>query len=162
MVAAAGVSVLRPAERSEATALSELCLRSKAVWGYDEAFLEACADELSIVPEEVNTETMQVAELGGELAGFVEIALNGPEGTVEKLFVEPATWKREWGGPFSSGRRSKFGIRTLVVEADPGAAPFYLKMGGVADGSVLSGSIPSRTLPRFRLDLTKPARGEAR
>ena len=27
--------------------LSDLCFRSKAVWGYDEEFMEACRGELS-------------------------------------------------------------------------------------------------------------------
>jgi len=37
--------VLRPAVRAEADALSQLGLRSKAYWGYDEAFIEACRAE---------------------------------------------------------------------------------------------------------------------
>jgi hypothetical protein len=33
---------LRAPRLDELEALSDLCLRSKAVWGYDAAFLEAC------------------------------------------------------------------------------------------------------------------------
>lgn len=151
---------LRSAERSEAAVLSDLCLRAKAVWGYDAAFLADCAEELSISPERMNAETLQVAELGGELAGVVEITLRRPQGTVEKLFVEPAHMEKGVGRCLLNWAKDQargFGIRTLVVEADPGAARFYWRMGGVADGFVPSGSIPGRILPRFRLDLTEPA-----
>ena len=34
--------VLRPADPSEAALLTDLCLRSKAVWGYDAAFMARC------------------------------------------------------------------------------------------------------------------------
>ena len=33
---------LRPARPEEGAELIELCLRSKAVWGYDDAFMAAC------------------------------------------------------------------------------------------------------------------------
>ena len=39
---------LRPARPEEAPALTELCLRSKAVWGYDAAFMQACRRELTM------------------------------------------------------------------------------------------------------------------
>ena len=39
---------IRAARVGEAGFLSELALRSKAHWGYDAAFIEACRDELSV------------------------------------------------------------------------------------------------------------------
>ena len=41
---------LRPARPDEADLLTELCLRSKAVWGYDDAFMRACRAELTLSP----------------------------------------------------------------------------------------------------------------
>ena len=40
-----------------------------------------------------------------------------------------------------------------VVEADPGAVPFYLRMGCRVIGSVASGSIPGRILPLLAMDI---------
>src|SRR3546814_14868972 len=37
--------------RSEGGSLSALALRSKAYWGYDSAFLQACRDELTVSPK---------------------------------------------------------------------------------------------------------------
>jgi hypothetical protein len=54
--------VVRQARLEELPGLSELCLRSKAVWGYDQAFLEACRSELTLLPEELRTTLVAVAE----------------------------------------------------------------------------------------------------
>ena len=39
---------LRDARQDELQSLTELCLRSKAVWGYDAAFMAACRIELTL------------------------------------------------------------------------------------------------------------------
>jgi hypothetical protein len=36
---------IRAPRADELSRLSDLCFRSKAVWGYDAAFTEACRDE---------------------------------------------------------------------------------------------------------------------
>jgi len=41
----------------------------------------------------------------------------------------------------------------MVIESDPGAAPFYRRMGAVDDGVATSASIPGRTIPRLKLTL---------
>jgi hypothetical protein len=81
---------LRPARAHERSALSDLCLRSKGYWGYDAAFLEACREELSVT--EVDTgDLMRVAEVGGALAGVVQIAEDAGKWHLQKLFVDPAS-----------------------------------------------------------------------
>jgi hypothetical protein len=39
---------LRPARPEEATLLTGLCLRSKAVWGYSDEFMRACRSKLTL------------------------------------------------------------------------------------------------------------------
>jgi hypothetical protein len=39
-------TIIRPAQADEVEALTALALRSKAHWGYDDAFMEACRAEL--------------------------------------------------------------------------------------------------------------------
>ena len=46
---------LRDARHDELPGLSELCLRSKAVWGYDDAFMTACRTELTLRPDELQS-----------------------------------------------------------------------------------------------------------
>ena len=56
---------IRPPRIDELTGLSDLCFRSKAVWGYDENFMEACRGELSFEPRDLELTPIAVAELNG-------------------------------------------------------------------------------------------------
>jgi GNAT superfamily N-acetyltransferase len=145
------VARLRPARPGEQPALTELCLRSKAYWGYDAAFMAACRAELTLGED---LDRVIVAEDEGQMLGLAELSPDG--GELEKLFVAPEAMGRglgrqllDWCAREAAGR----GVASLVIESDPGAADFYRRMGAVDDGVVPSGSIPGRVLPRLRLDL---------
>ncbi len=60
---------LRTPRPDEAAILTELCLHSKAVWGYDKAFLLACRDELTLAPSAMQSSDLKVAEIDGALVG---------------------------------------------------------------------------------------------
>ena len=141
---------LRAARRNEARLLSELALRSKGYWGYDQAFLDACRAELTLAPEEVQRQRVTVAERDGQIVGVYALAGDPPEGTLADLFVEPdhigtGVGRALWHHAIGAART--LGFERLTLEADPGAEPFYLAMGAHRIGSVPSGSIPGRVLP---------------
>ncbi len=48
-------------------------------------------------------------------------------------------------------RARRLGLTTLIVDADPGAEPFYRQMGAERIGASPSGSIPGRFLPKLRV-----------
>jgi hypothetical protein len=60
---------LRAGRGDEARLLSELALRSKGHWGYDQAFLDACRAELTLTPRDIETHQVIVAERDGQLVG---------------------------------------------------------------------------------------------
>jgi GNAT superfamily N-acetyltransferase len=147
---------LRPARPDEADRLTELCLRSKAVWGYDEAFMRACRAELTLSPADLTTSLLQVAVEDNEIAGVVQVVVNGDRADLAKLFITPSTIRGgvgaklfEWAANTARAR----GARWLWIEADPDAAGFYRRMGAIDDGVAPSGSIPGRFLPRLKLKL---------
>jgi GNAT superfamily N-acetyltransferase len=51
------------------------------------------------------------------------------------------------------GTVRSLGLTMLRIDADPGAADFYERMGARYVGDVPSGSIPGRSLPSYRLQL---------
>lgn len=147
---------LRPATHHDAAAISSLALASKGLWGYDAAFLEACRAELTWTAGRLDDETVVVAEDDGEIVGFVAIATDGEQASLEGLFVDPSSvgggvGQALWDEAIAAARAA--GARTLVVEADPHAADWYRRRGAVPAGDVASGSIPGRRLPRFVLPL---------
>jgi GNAT superfamily N-acetyltransferase len=145
---------LRPPRAEEAERLTALCLRSKAVHGYDGAFMNACRHELTV---RVSSELAQtVAMLDGEVAGYAEISVGHGEAELEKLFVEPAAIGKGIGRrlfEWAKAEARERGAASMSVDSDPDAAGFYRSMGAVEVGSSPSGSIPGRFLPRLRLAL---------
>jgi hypothetical protein len=54
------------------------------VWGYDEAFMEACRSELSFHPLDLQLTCVAVAEDEGRLVGVVQVTVVG--GFVEAFY----------------------------------------------------------------------------
>ncbi|MFI6060287.1 GNAT family N-acetyltransferase [Streptomyces sp. NPDC051286] len=148
---------VRPAQRFEAGALTELALASKAHWGYDEAFLAACRDELTMHPADMDRRRTTVAEEDGRVLGFTTLDGAPPEGALGMMFVASGALGRGIGRflfehTITEARR--LGFVRLTIDADPNAEPFYLAMGAVRIGATPSGSIPGRELPLLEVGLT--------
>ena len=148
---------VRRARPAEADQLSELALRSKAHWGYDEAFMAASRAELTVTRAAVRDAGYYVAESEGKLLGFYGIArLDQGEADLVHLFVDPPEIGHGHGALLlrhAAERARSLGHQTLVIDADPNAEGFYLALGALRTGLAPSGSIPGRQLPQLRLAL---------
>ncbi len=147
---------LRAARPAEAETLTALCLRSKAVWGYDAAFIAACRAELTITAQDFARSQIQVAVQDGRIIGMAQLAQHGRIADIDKLFVDPAALRTGAGRQLfawcvETARAA--GAVAITVVADPDAAGFYRRMGMQDDGTVASGSIPGRKLPKLHLGL---------
>ncbi len=151
---------LRPARVGEAALLSDLALRSKAHWGYDDAFLDACRSELTLTDADLALRRVVVAEFlgvdGAQVVGFGTLEGAPPTGELGMLFVDPAAIGRGAGRSLlahlvSAARDADFAL--LTIDADPYAEAFYLAAGAVRVGSIPSGSIPGRVLPQLEIRL---------
>jgi GNAT superfamily N-acetyltransferase len=144
---------IRNAEENEAQALFALAMRSKAAWGYDRAFMKACAREL--FPSDLSLAGVAVED--ARPVGFYSLETED-DGTLElgHLFVEPSCWGRGFGRALlaHAARRARLrGHTALVIQGDPFARGFYERCGARLIGARPSDSIPGRRLPLFRLDL---------
>ncbi len=151
--------LIRPAEADEAELLTELALRSKAYWGYDNAFMAACREELTVRPDEVAQRRIIVAEHDGVVVGFASLDGDPPKGAVGMMFVDPECIGRGVGRLLlerilAAARRT--GFLLLAIDADPNAEDFYLAMGAVRVGTAPSGSILGRVLPLLELAVDEP------
>ena len=145
---------LRAPRIAEIDALTSLCTRSKAAWGYDAAFMARCTTELTVTPDDIADGCVQVAQEGNDILGVVQIICAGEEAEIGKLFVEPGKMRCgvgrrlfDWAVREARAR----GARWLLIDADPHAVAFYRRMGAVDGGEVPSESIPGRMLPRLTL-----------
>jgi GrpB-like predicted nucleotidyltransferase (UPF0157 family)/GNAT superfamily N-acetyltransferase len=147
---------IRSADPAECRALSDLALRSKAHWGYDERFLAACRAELTVEPDDVQRLRVTVADDAGEILGFYALGGGPPEGELSFLFVEPArigsgVGRMLWEDCLASAAR--VGLSRIRIESDPFAEGFYVAMGAMRVGDAPSQSIPDRSVPLLSFDM---------
>ena len=85
-VASPSVAGIRAARLQEAPELSELCVRSKAVWGYDKTFMALARAVLEVRPEHIDAGNVWVATTAdGSIAGIVAL---GPGNQPHTLDLE--------------------------------------------------------------------------
>jgi GNAT superfamily N-acetyltransferase len=148
--------VIRAPDVEELPALSELCMRSKAVWGYGADFMAACRTELTFVPGDLASSRIAVAARGESVLGVAQVRMAGRDADLQKLFVEPAALRGGVGKAlfdWAIDAARELGASRLIIEADPDAAPFYRSLGARDIGLAPSGSIAGRMLPKLALDL---------
>ena len=107
-------------------------------------------------PDELQSTHLQVAERGTTVAGLVQVKIIDMEADLLKLFVEPAllgsgVGRLLFAWAAATARRS--GAVRMIIESDPGAVPFYERMGARHAGFAPSQSIPGRMLPRMHMEL---------
>ena len=148
--------LIRAAEIEELPALSELCMRSKAVWGYDAAFMAACRAELTLDPSDLASSRVAVAARGSRILGVAQVRMIGTDADLQKLFVEPSALRGGVGRTlfdWALDAARDMGASRMMIEADPDAAPFYRRLGARDAGRVPSGSIAGRMLPKLMVEL---------
>ena len=149
-------ATIRPARVEEAAALSALALRAKAYWGYDEAFVAAYRDALTVTPGDIAAHTIRVATFAGQPCGYYQLRQAGEVATLSDLWVEPGAigqghGRALWEDAVATARGR--GYRQLLVQSDPYAEGFYRTMGAERIGSQPSTVIPGLALPLLRLKL---------
>ncbi|MEQ8355473.1 MAG: GNAT family N-acetyltransferase [Kiloniellaceae bacterium] len=153
---------LRLATSEECGALSALALRSKAYWGYDPLFIQACRDELTVNPAGIAAGRVVVFTEEGTPLGFyvLDPGERREEAEISLLFVEPAVIGRGIGRALwdhAVARARAQGLRRLKVLSDPFALGFYRAVGATLSGKMRSavrapdGS--ARCLPVLHYDL---------
>ncbi len=147
---------LRPPNPSELERLDELCFRSKAHWGYDTEFLERCRPVLRVEPERV-AEGLVIVAYEGELPlGVAQLEIKDETAQLDLLFVEPEQMGRGVGSELfrwalqTAGERGAVRMRIL---SDPGARPFYERLGAVFVEDAPSDAVPERMLPMLEIDV---------
>ena len=152
--------IIRRARPAEAADLSALALRSKWHWGYDDDFLAACRDVLTVSPGDVEAGAVFIAEVDGAAAGFYRLGGGRPVAELEDLWVDPATIGRGVGAALlahAAEQARERGCTALLVESDPHAEGFYRAQGARPVGERASTVDENRRLPLLRLELGEDA-----
>lgn len=141
-------------------------MASKAYWGYSDAFMAACRDELTVNASDIANPriTINVATRNSALIGFYTLTTQSAhDWELHALFVTPDSIRTGAGGQLLTHALETLraaGAHRLSIQSDPGAAPFYIANGAVKTGETPSGSIPGRTLPQLEITLTPTSGAE--
>jgi GNAT superfamily N-acetyltransferase len=147
----------RRARPEEAGLLSVLARRSKAHWGYDPQFLEACRAELTLSPDFIAGGEVWVLEADSRILGFYSLAKWHSQLELAHFFVDPerlgeGTGRSLWLDAVQ--RSASLGHQRLLIQSDPHAEGFYLKLGAERIGEVPSQVQQGRMLPLLLYQLT--------
>ena len=109
--------------------MSALCLRSKAYWGYDAAFLASVAPYLKVTEDAIGAGHATVAQSAdGDLLGVCQI-------------------------DHAKAQLKALGQTVMTILSDPYAEPAYLHMGARRIEMRSSDVFPGRELPWLEVSL---------
>jgi GNAT superfamily N-acetyltransferase len=148
---------IRSAKPGESRILTALCVRSKAHWGYDAAFMKLSAAALSVNEDDIAAGRMLVAvDDADRVIGMACVLQDGDMADLDALFVDPPAIGSGAGRALFEAAvvlARRQGARRMTILADPNAAAFYERMGARYLRNAPSDAIPGRTLPFYEYDL---------
>lgn len=138
--------------------MTALCVRSKAHWGYDAAFMAMSATSLDVAEADIVAgHVLVAADPAGRPVGMAAVLGDGETLDLDALFVDPPAIGSGAGKALFDAAaqmaRGRGGQRMTIL-ADPNAAPFYERMGARFLRNAPSDAIPGRLLPLYEYDLT--------
>ena len=152
------MAAVRPAETGEAARLSALCIRSKAHWGNDAAFMARSAPSLTVDEGDIADGRVLVAvDAAQRPLGVACVIVDGAVADLDMLFVDPPAIGQGAGRALfdaAAGLARRLGGLRMTILADPHAASFYERMGARYLRHAPSDAIPGRTLPFYEYDLS--------
>ena len=152
-----GTPHLRPAKPGEEEALSRLCLKSKAYWGYDAAFMAAVAPHLKVTGTAIAQGLVTVAEADdGTVLGVSQLDPEGRSGSLELLFIAPEAIGSGLGRALfdhAAQQLRALGHTVMTILSDPYSEPAYIHMGARRVEMRPSRVFKDRELPWMEVDL---------
>ena len=145
---------IREAQPEEAELLSALAQESKAHWGYTLELLDHWRPDLTIAPSDIDLHPTFVAESPAELVGFYQLRRGQSYWILEHMWVRPVHFRQGVGAMLlrhALARALLSGLTRVVATADPNAAGFYEREGGVRTGASIAPvpGDPTRVLPIY-------------
>src|SRR5579864_5011411 len=142
----------RRARGGDATELTALALRSKRHWNYDDEFMQRVAPSFVVSTDYICAWPVYLLEIDGRLAAFYGFRLIDGEPFLADMWVDPpyighGLGRRLWAHAIETAKAA--GYQYFLIESDPNAEHFYLRMGARRIGERISPD-SGRSLPLMR------------
>lgn len=121
----------RIAEIDDLDTLNRISVKSKAYWGYPASWIEHWLDELRLNEAKFSKQNILVVENNGKIIGFSSIVENINNYEILHLWILPEYIGKGFGKKLLEETLRTFvkSNKTIIVEADPNAEPFYKSQG---------------------------------
>lgn len=151
---------IRRARPDEAARLTETAFAAKRHWGYPEAWIEAWQGQLTFTPEFVTDHGVYAAaDAEGGIVACYALVQDERGLQLEHVWVSPAFIRRGIGRVLfahAADRGRALGATALLIDSDPNAEAFYLRMGAERVGTIRADVCEKqRELPQLRYDLNR-------
>jgi GNAT superfamily N-acetyltransferase len=152
-------SPIRRACEDEASLLTELTLRSKAHWGYDDAFMADARKDLTFQASKFLPDFhVYILESEDKPLGFCSlIPIDRTAIELYDLFVEPSCIGKGYGKQlwdYAVHLARDLGFNLMILTADPHAESFYLRQGAIRTGEKPSKIRPDSMVPIMKYVLS--------
>lgn len=145
------------AKPDDSDTLTDIAMLAKGYWGYDESFMNAAREELSVSAKKIEASNLFyycLKSCHDEILAFYCLDTSGEADNntveLEALFTHP-NWMGKGVGQQLFEHACQLSVNmqanALLIQSDPNAVGFYRKMGCEIIGERASGSISGRTLP---------------
>jgi GNAT superfamily N-acetyltransferase len=146
--------IIRPAKEKENELLTDLALRSKSYWKYEQSYLSRCRPALHIDSEYIRNWPVMVLKVEHTIAGFYSLKNTQSEDRLDNLWIDLPFIGNGYGKimlAHAMKRAHKMGWSRFRLAADPGAEKFYEKFGAKKLGVVQSKIKSDLFLPHLEI-----------
>jgi GNAT superfamily N-acetyltransferase len=129
------------ARPADVEALTEIAHAAKRHWGYPETWIAAWRDILMMRAEFITANVAYVAVENQRPVGFYVLTTETDGLHLDHLWILPSSMGRGIGRALfqhAAAEANRLGFRSMKIEADPNAEPFYKRMGAVRVGTSTS------------------------
>ncbi|MNX30400.1 putative acetyltransferase [compost metagenome] len=136
--------------------LTQITKRSKAFWGYSEEQIEIWSKFLIVTPSYIDANPVYKLSIEDQIVGYYSF-FNQDEKTIklDNLFVLPEYIGKGLGRLLMKHfllNIDKTHIKTITLNSEPNAEPFYSKLGFIKVGEIET-SIKDRYMPIMELTI---------
>jgi predicted N-acetyltransferase YhbS len=147
---------IRAAIPADLNAINVITLAAKAHWGYSSDQLLAWRADLLTTEDSLNRRPTLVALEHESVEGIAQVDPCSTPWELVSCWVAPSHMRQGIGSALLNAMKSEVaraGARTLHIDSDPNAEPFYLAVGAVRIGQVSAPipGFPERIRPQLRL-----------
>lgn len=137
--------------------INHIMCASKAYWGYDESFIDEFMDRFCVTEKCIREYNIYCVYIDAEMRAFYGFKKNDEnQDELDLFFLEPVfigkgVGRRLWQLCIATAKELK--IQRFIIQADPNAEGFYLKMGCVNIGKKPSPMGLGREVPILEYEL---------